>query len=158
MSGFRNFEPGQRWAQDDGTLTERASGPTRIVTGDRDLFQLVDDSRGVAVLYTASRGVSRAELVDADWLVRRYDIPPGTYGDYSILRGDPSDGLPGVRGVGERTAATLLLLFRLSAPAGTRYDRNSNRIRRNHDRRNGRAGLRLRSPQQPGMRLAQHAL
>ncbi len=94
-----------------GTLTERASGPTRIVTGDRDLFQLVDDSRGVAVLYTASRGVSRAELVDSDWLVRRYDIPPGTYGDYSILRGDPSDGLPGVRGVGERTAATLLRDF-----------------------------------------------
>ena len=93
-----------------GTLTERASGPTQNRHGDRDLFQLVDDSRGVAVLHRVP-GVSRAELVDSDWLVRRYDIPPGTYGDYSILRGDPSDGLPGVRGVGERTAATLLRDF-----------------------------------------------
>lgn len=91
-----------------GTLAERASGPARIVTGDRDLFQLVDDDRGIAVLYTAARGVGRAELVDADWLVQRFGIPAGTYADYSILRGDPSDGLPGVRGVGERTAAALL--------------------------------------------------
>ncbi|MFM2438093.1 MAG: hypothetical protein RLZ55_910 [Actinomycetota bacterium] len=94
-----------------GTLSARATGPARIVTGDRDLFQLVDDARGVAVLYTAARGVSRAELVDADWLVQRYGIPQGTYGDYSILRGDPSDGLPGVRGVGERTAASLLRAY-----------------------------------------------
>jgi 5'-3' exonuclease len=93
------------------TLAERAAGPVRIVTGDRDLFQLVDDSRGVAVLYTASKGVGRAEMVDAAWLTARYDIPPGRYADFAALRGDPSDGLPGVKGIGERTAATLVREF-----------------------------------------------
>lgn len=93
------------------TLAERANGPVRIVTGDRDLFQLVDDSRGIAVLYTASRGVGRAELVDDAWLTARYDIPPGHYADFAALRGDPSDGLPGVKGVGERTAAALVQQF-----------------------------------------------
>jgi 5'-3' exonuclease len=91
-----------------GTLAMSADGPVRIVTGDRDLFQLVDDDQAIAVVYTAARGVSRAELVDNAYLSNRYAIPAGTYLDYSILRGDPSDGLPGVVGVGERTAATLL--------------------------------------------------
>ncbi len=93
------------------TLAERAQGPVRIVTGDRDLFQLVDDDRGVAVLYTASKGVGRAELVDEAWLSARYDIPAKLYGDFAALRGDPSDGLPGVKGVGERTAARLVREF-----------------------------------------------
>lgn len=94
-----------------GTLTHAASGPVRIVTGDRDLFQLVNDKREIAVVYTASRGVSRAELVDDAYIHTRYGIPAGTYLDYSILRGDPSDGLPGVVGVGERTAAALINEF-----------------------------------------------
>lgn len=94
-----------------GTLTASASGPVRIVTGDRDLFQLVDDSREVAVVYTAARGVSRAELVDDAYVRNRYGIPANAYLDYSILRGDPSDGLPGVVGVGERTAAALINEF-----------------------------------------------
>lgn len=94
-----------------GTLTASARGPVRIVTGDRDLFQLVDDARRVAVLYTAAKGVGRAELVDAAWLSARYSIPPGTYADFAILRGDPSDGLPGVRGVGDKTAAALVTEF-----------------------------------------------
>jgi 5'-3' exonuclease len=93
------------------TLSERATGPVRIVTGDRDLFQLVDDARRVAVLYTASKGVGRAELVDEAWISARYDIPAAHYGDYAALRGDPSDGLPGVKGVGERTAAKLVRDF-----------------------------------------------
>lgn len=93
------------------TLSERADGPVRIVTGDRDLFQLVDDSRRVAVLYTAAKGVGRAEMVDDAWLTARYDIPPGLYADFAALRGDPSDGLPGVKGIGERTAATLVREF-----------------------------------------------
>ncbi len=93
------------------TLSERARGPVRIVTGDRDLFQLVDDARGVAVLYTAAKGVGRAELVDEAWITARYDIPAAHYGDFAALRGDPSDGLPGVKGVGERTAAKLVRDF-----------------------------------------------
>lgn len=93
------------------TLAARATGPVRIVTGDRDLFGLVDDSRGIAVLYTAAKGVGRAELVDSAWLSARYDIPPGSYFDFAALRGDPSDGLPGVKGIGERTAAALVRDF-----------------------------------------------
>ena len=93
------------------TICTQVASPVRIVTGDRDLFQLVDDARGVAVLYTASRGVARVELVDDAWLVAKYDIPAGTYGDFALLRGDPSDGLPGVKGVGERTASGLLRTY-----------------------------------------------
>jgi 5'-3' exonuclease len=91
-----------------GAITARAPGPVDIVTGDRDLFQLVDDARGVRVLYTASRGVGRAEVVDEAAVAARYGIPARAYADFALLRGDPSDGLPGVPGVGEKTAATLL--------------------------------------------------
>ncbi len=93
------------------TLTERAHGPVLIVTGDRDLFQLVDDSRPVGVLYTAARGVGRAELVNEAWIADKYRIPGDRYADFATLRGDPSDGLPGVRGIGEKTAADLLNRF-----------------------------------------------
>jgi 5'-3' exonuclease len=95
-----------------GTLATRAveSGPgdVDIVTGDRDLFQLVDDAAGVRVLYTG-RGVRNLETVDEARLREKYDVPNGPgYADLAVLRGDPSDGLPGVPGVGEKTAAALL--------------------------------------------------
>ena len=93
-----------------GTLTYRAPGAVDIVTGDRDLFQLVDDARPVRVLYTA-RGVRNLELVDEAWVSAKYGIPGRGYGDYATLRGDPSDGLPGVPGVGEKTAAALVTRF-----------------------------------------------
>ena len=90
-----------------GTLAARADCPVDVVTGDRDLFQLVDDGRGVRVLYTA-RGVGRHEVVTESVLTERYGIPGGAYADFAVLRGDPSDGLPGVKGVGEKTAAALI--------------------------------------------------
>jgi 5'-3' exonuclease len=62
----------------------------------------------VRVLYTAAKGVAAAEVITEDAIAARYEIPGRAYLDYSILRGDPSDGLPGVRGVGEKTAATLI--------------------------------------------------
>ncbi len=91
-----------------GALATRAAGPVDIVTGDRDLFQLVDDARGVRVLYTASRGVGRHEVVDEAAVTARYGIPGRAYADFALLRGDPSDGLSGVPGVGEKTAAALI--------------------------------------------------
>ena len=100
-----------------GTLAERArvTGSTvdavDVVTGDRDLFQLVDDERGVRVLYTAARGVGNAEAVDEGVLRERYGIPGRAYADFALLRGDPSDGLPGVPGIGEKTAAALVSRF-----------------------------------------------
>ena len=93
-----------------GTLTARSSGPVDVVTGDRDLFQLVDDSRPVVVLYTA-RGVGRRELVDEAWVSEKYGIPGRSYADFATLRGDPSDGLPGVPGIGEKTASTLISTY-----------------------------------------------
>jgi 5'-3' exonuclease len=93
-----------------GTLATTASMPTDIVTGDRDLFQLVDDERAVRVLYVA-RGVSRHERVDNAWVRDKYGIDAHQYADFATLRGDASDGLPGVPGVGDKTAATLLRRF-----------------------------------------------
>jgi 5'-3' exonuclease len=93
-----------------GTLAARDAGPVEVVTGDRDLFQVVDDERGVRVIYTA-RGLSKLEVVDEAAVASRYDIPGRAYAAFAALRGDPSDGLPGVAGVGEKTAAALVRQF-----------------------------------------------
>ena len=82
--------------------------PVEIVTGDRDLFQLVDDAAGVRVLYTI-KGIGELETVDEARLAERYAVSGGQgYADMAVLRGDPSDGLPGVPGIGEKTAVALL--------------------------------------------------
>ncbi|HVW80212.1 MAG TPA: 5'-3' exonuclease [Mycobacteriales bacterium] len=93
-----------------GTLATTATMPVEIVTGDRDLFQLVDDDRDVTVLYIA-KGFGNAERIDEAEITRRYDIPGRAYADFATMRGDTSDGLPGVPGVGEKTAAALLRSF-----------------------------------------------
>ncbi len=93
-----------------GTLATGAGMPVDVVTGDRDLFQLVDDEADVRVLYIA-RGVSKHERVTADFVREKYGIEPQQYADFATLRGDASDGLPGVKGVGDKTAATLLQRF-----------------------------------------------
>jgi len=98
-----------------GTLVAReAARPTGqraavdVVTGDRDLFQLVDDAVPVRVLYPV-KGVKDMLVVDQALLAERYGVPTGrAYADMAVLRGDPSDGLPGVPGIGEKTAAALL--------------------------------------------------
>ena len=92
------------------TLTARAEQPVDVVTGDRDLFQLVDDKRRVRVLYTV-KGLGRLEPVTEAEVARKYDIPGDRYADFAVLRGDPSDGLPGVPGIGEKTAAALIRAF-----------------------------------------------
>ncbi|PGH51242.1 flap endonuclease [Streptomyces sp. Ru87] len=93
-----------------GTLTGRAAGPVDIVTGDRDLYQLVDDRRGVRVLYPV-KGVGTLQLVDEAALREKYGVDGPGYAELALLRGDPSDGLPGVPGIGEKTAAKLLGQF-----------------------------------------------
>ncbi|MBI1376094.1 MAG: flap endonuclease [Frankiales bacterium] len=94
-----------------GTLAARATVPTDVVTGDRDLFQVVDDARSVRVLYTAKGGVGRADVVTEAVVAERYGIPGTAYADFAALRGDPSDGLPGVPGIGEKTAAALITQY-----------------------------------------------
>lgn len=93
-----------------GSLAAQATMPVDIVTGDRDLFQLVDDESGVRVLYTA-RGMSKLESVTDVTVVGKYSVLPSQYADFAALRGDTSDGLPGVSGIGEKTAASLLKEF-----------------------------------------------
>src|SRR6266849_7400388 len=93
-----------------GTLAARAEGPVEVVTGDRDLFQLVDDARKVSILYTA-RGIGRLQVIDEAAVTERYQIPGRGYAAFAALRGDPSDGLPGVPGVGEKSAAALVRAF-----------------------------------------------
>ena len=93
-----------------GTLASHADIPVDVITGDRDLFQLVDDSRDVRVIYTG-RGMARLEILTDATLTAKTGVTPARYADFAALRGDASDGLPGVAGVGEKTAATLLTEF-----------------------------------------------
>ena len=93
-----------------GSLARLWEGPVDVVTGDRDLFQLVDDDHPTRVLYTA-RGVGNHDVVDASWIRQKYGIEPSQYVDFAVMRGDASDGLPGVPGIGEKTAASLLATY-----------------------------------------------
>ena len=85
-------------------------GPTKIVTGDRDLFQLVDDKRKIAVVYLA-KGITNHDHVDIKWIANKYDIPGERYALFAMIRGDASDGLPGIRGIGEKGAAIIAKQF-----------------------------------------------
>lgn len=90
-----------------GALVSKSSAPCDVVTGDRDLFQLVSDAKDIRVV-SITKGVKKLEIVDDAYLVNRYGINGIQYADFSMLRGDPSDGLPGVKGIGEKTAAKLI--------------------------------------------------
>lgn len=103
------------WEADDaiGSLCAQGGPGDRfdIITGDRDLLQLVqdgnDDAPVVRLLFTV-RGVSNLEAFDTAAVEAKYGVPPHRYVDFATLRGDPSDGLPGVPGIGEKTAARLI--------------------------------------------------
>ena len=88
------------------TFSVKERGPTYVATGDRDLFQLVDDKRRVKIVYLA-KGISNHDLVDRAWVSARYGIPGDRYALFAMIRGDASDGLPGVRGIGEKGAALI---------------------------------------------------
>lgn len=92
------------------TFAHVEAGPTRIVTGDRDLFQMVDDKRDIKIIYLA-KGIAQHDLVDSAYVSSKYLIPGDRYALFAMLRGDPSDGLPGVRGIGEKGAAIIVNNF-----------------------------------------------
>jgi 5'-3' exonuclease len=100
------------WEAEDiiGALIPRCPGRVEIVSGDRDLFQLVKDP-DIVVLYPL-RGVSELSLINEKYIEKKYGIPGRSYGDYAILRGDTSDGLPGVPGIGEKTAQALISKYK----------------------------------------------
>lgn len=94
-----------------GTLctSSNRKNPMIVVTSDRDLLQVVSPS--VSLLQMANGGMERWALLDPASVEERYGIAPERYVDFAVLRGDPSDGLPGVRGIGEKTAASLITAF-----------------------------------------------
>src|SRR6266705_4830021 len=98
------------WEAEDaiGALCSRShqGTTTDIVTGDRDLIQLVHDPV-VRVLFTL-RGVTELRILDEAGVLAKYGVPASRYAEFATLRGDPSGGLPGVRGVGEKTARVLV--------------------------------------------------
>ena len=101
------------WEAEDAiaAFCEEAGDDDRIemVSGDRDLIQLVRDPV-VKLLFTV-RGVSKLTEFDETAVVEKYGVAPARYADFAILRGDPSDGLPGVRGVGEKTSRALMQTY-----------------------------------------------
>jgi len=103
-------QPGYEADDVMATLSARSPDPVDVVTGDRDLFQLVDDARGIRIIYTV-RGLLNMDVIDEAAVAAKYGIPGRGYADFAALRGDPSDGLPGVPGVGEKTAAALIKTF-----------------------------------------------
>jgi len=86
------------------SLVTRVKPPVEIVSGDRDLFSLIRDP-DIRVLYPERTGLN---VIDEAEVQRRYSIPGRAYGEFAILRGDPSDGLPGIAGVGAKKAADLV--------------------------------------------------
>jgi 5'-3' exonuclease len=93
------------------TFSVKQPGPVRIVTGDRDLFQLADDERDVKIVYLA-KGISNHDLVDLKWIQDKYQIPGDRYALFAMIRGDSSDGLPGIKGIGEKGAMVIANLFK----------------------------------------------
>jgi 5'-3' exonuclease len=106
MLGVDDYEADDLMA----TFAVNQPGPVRIVTGDRDLFQLVDDKRDVKVVYLA-KGIANHDLVDLKWIEQKYEIPGNRYGLFAMIRGDASDGLPGIKGIGEKGAASIAKQF-----------------------------------------------
>jgi hypothetical protein len=102
------------------------AGAVDVVTGDRDLFQLVDDARSVRVIYTG-RGMSKLEVLDEAAVVEKYGVRASQYADFAVLRGDASDGLPGVAGIGEKTAAALLAVTATSPASSPRQPAEASR-------------------------------
>ena len=113
------------------TVTRRAvddSWRVLVVTGDRDSFQLVDDN--VTVLYTR-RGISDVVTASPDWITNKYGVTPAQYRDYAALRGDSSDNLPGVPGVGEKTASRLIAEYGSVASLYDHLDEQTPKLREN---------------------------
>jgi len=90
------------------TLATRDADPVEVVTGDRDMLALATER--VTVLYTG-KGIAKMEAMGPAEVQAKYGVPAAHYADFAVLRGDPSDGLPGVPGVGEKTAAALVSRF-----------------------------------------------
>ena len=121
-----------------------------IVTGDRDVFQLIDDEDRVRVMATA-RGITDTKIYDRQAVIDRYGIPPELIPDFYGLKGDTSDNIPGVPGIGEKTASELIQAFGslegvLSHIEEIKGPKRKQSLRRARRRRAGFQGARDGSP------------
>jgi 5'-3' exonuclease len=124
LVGVDNYEADDVMA----SFAVREKGPIRVVTGDRDLFQLVDDKRDVAIVYLA-KGVSQHDLVDIRYVANKYGIPGERYALFAMIRGDASDGLPGILGIGEKGAAVIANQFHtMEEVMASAYDESDERL------------------------------
>ena len=125
-----------------------------VVTGDRDAYQLVTD--GVRIM-TTSRGITDTKVYDRQGVIDRYGIPPELVPDFIGLKGDTSDNIPGVPGIGDKTAAELLQRFgSLEEVLGQRRPDLRRQAQAEPDRvRRGRA--RLQAARDDGARRAGRA-
>ena len=93
------------------TLAANIEGPVIVISGDRDLVQVVNDQGQVQLFLAVNGGMPKWPLLNEQGVLERYGVRPDAYVDFAILRGDPSDGIPGVPGIGEKTAAALITSF-----------------------------------------------
>ena len=93
------------------TLAQRIQGPVIVVSGDRDLVQVVSEKHQVQLLLAVNGGMSKWPLLNEAGVIDRYGVAAHSYVDFAIMRGDSSDGIPGVPGIGEKTAAALIQAF-----------------------------------------------
>ena len=116
------------------TYSKLANGPIRIVSGDRDLFQLVDRSRDVKVVYLA-KGIANHDLVDEQWIASKYGIPGDRYALFAMIRGDTSDGLPGIVGIGEKGAAEIANSFSSVAEILSALGQENSKLSLKHEKK-----------------------
>jgi 5'-3' exonuclease len=106
LLGAENFEADDVIA----TLAYKSKGPVRIASGDRDLFQLLRYGVDTRIIYLA-KGIMNHDLVGPDYVANKYAIPFDRYHLFAAIRGDASDGLPGIKGIGEKGAAEIVNSF-----------------------------------------------
>ena len=104
--------------------------PVLVVTGDRDNLQLIDDEAEVRVMMTR-RGITDTAVYDEAAVQERYGVPPGRYIDVAALRGDPSDNLPGVPGVGDKTATKLVQAYGTAEEVVAHADEQRGKLKEN---------------------------
>lgn len=111
LAGLKMVELDDHEADDIiATLALQAPNDVRVLTGDRDLFQLIRHSQQIKIIYLA-KGIQNHDLVDEKFIAEKYSIPGTRYGLFAAIRGDASDGLPGIKGIGEKGAAELVRIF-----------------------------------------------
>ncbi|MFM7463681.1 MAG: 5'-3' exonuclease H3TH domain-containing protein [Actinomycetota bacterium] len=116
------------------SLAVKAPSDVRVMTGDRDLFQLIRHSEMIRIIYLA-KGIQNHDLVDRAYIESRYGIPAHRYHLFAAIRGDASDGLPGIKGIGEKGAAEIVAHFDSMAEVMRAADASDSRLRPLHQRK-----------------------